>query len=263
MNILLTNDDSHISPLFHFVIDKLKPLGDVTIVVPKEEQSWTGKSISRFRPLYLDQILLRDGQAYCVDGTPADCTNLGIHHVFTKKPDLVVSGINIGINAGLGFMLSSGTVGACLEANLAGIPALALSQSLDSWVFRAWGDERSFPPAEVERLWKQTDVLFDAVWEHLTGRRDFLQRPVTWNVNFPSTTAPEWRIVPTFLGHTFYGSCFKQHGDRFHHELDPLQEDTREHADGYVVKQGHVSLTCLDILQLGQSLEHGGIPQQP
>jgi 5'/3'-nucleotidase SurE len=51
MDILLTNDDSHISPLFHFLIDKLRLLGNLTIVVPKEEQSWTGKAISRFLPV--------------------------------------------------------------------------------------------------------------------------------------------------------------------------------------------------------------------
>jgi len=255
MRILLTNDDSHSSPLFHLAIDKLRPLGELTIVVPKEEQSWTGKSISRFRPLYLDTILLRDGQAYCVDGTPADCANLGVHHVFAHKPDLVVSGINIGINAGLGFMLSSGTVGACLEANLAGIPALALSQSLEPRVFRAWNEEHIFPSEDMARLRQQTEQLFDAVWQHLSQRPDFLQRPVTWNVNFPFTAVPDWQLIPTVLGHTFYGSCFKLRGDRFQHELEPLQLDTREHADGVVVRQGHVSITCLDIRQLGQRLE--------
>jgi 5'-nucleotidase len=103
----------------------LRTMGNLTIVVPEEEQSWTGQSISRFRYLYLDTVMLRDGQAYCVDGTPADCINLGIYHVLQQKPDLVGSGINIGINAGLGFALSSGTIGACLEANIAGIPAIA------------------------------------------------------------------------------------------------------------------------------------------
>lgn len=73
MHILLTNDDSHISPLFRFAIDILKPLGDVTIVVPQEEQSWTGKSMSRFKPLALSQIRLQEDIAHCVNGTPADC----------------------------------------------------------------------------------------------------------------------------------------------------------------------------------------------
>src|SRR5262249_10598694 len=131
MHILLTNDDSHISPLFRFAIDLLKTLGTVTIVVPQQEQSWTGKSMSRFKPLTLSQPLLQQDTAFCVDGTPADCVKMGIYHVCDPPPDLVVSGINIGTNTGVGFLLASGTVGACLEANLAGHPAVALSQSLE------------------------------------------------------------------------------------------------------------------------------------
>ena len=93
MHILLTNDDSHTSPLFRFAIDILKPLGDVTIVVPQEEQSWTGKSMSRFKPLALSQMKLQDDIAHCVNGTPADCVNLGVHHLCQEPPDLVVSDI--------------------------------------------------------------------------------------------------------------------------------------------------------------------------
>jgi 5'-nucleotidase len=252
MNILLTNDDSHASPLFHFLIDKLKTMGNLTIVVPKEEQSWTGKSLSRFRYLYLDAITLRDGQAYCVDGTPADCINLGIYHVVPQKPDLVVSGINIGINAGLGFALSSGTIGACLEANIAGIPAIALSQELTRSTFMAWMEDRSLPEAEIARLRAQTDMLLEGVFQQLFARQDFLTHPVTWNVNFPDHLAADWQLVPTSLGHTVYGSCFKQRGDRYQHELDGTLDDVRDHTDSRVVKQGHVSITCIDIRKLGQ-----------
>jgi 5'-nucleotidase len=252
MDILLTNDDSHISPLFHFLIDKLRLLGNLTIVVPKEEQSWTGKAISRFRSLYLDTITLRDGQAYCVDGTPADCINLGIYHVFQKKPDLVVSGINIGINAGLGFALSSGTIGACLEANIAGIPAVALSQELARPTFMAWITDHSLPETEVTRLRAQTDLLIDRVFQSLCARADFLTRPVTWNVNFPDHLAANWQLVPASLGHTVYGSCFKKHGDRFRHELDGTLDDLRDNTDSRVIKQGHVSITPIDMRQLGQ-----------
>ena len=252
MDILVTNDDSHISPLFHFLIDRLRSLGNLTIVVPKEEQSWTGKAISRFRYLYLDTITLRDGQAYCVDGTPADCINLGIYHVFQQKPDLVVSGINIGINTGLGFALSSGTIGACLEANIAGIPAVALSQELARETFATWMTNRSLPELEVERLCSQTDMLLDRVFETLFSRQNFLQQPVTWNVNFPDRAVSDWQLVPTSLGQTLYGSCFKKRGDRYQHELDRIVDDTRDHTDHWVVKQGHVSITCIDLRKLGQ-----------
>ena len=252
MNILLTNDDSHISPLFHFLIDKLRTMGNLTIVVPKEEQSWTGKSISRFRYLYLDTITLRDGQAYCVDGTPADCINLGIYHVFQQKPDLVVSGINIGVNTGLGFALISGTIGACLEANIAGIPAIALSQEMRRETFMAWITDRSLPEAEVERLRAQTHLLLERVFQTLFARQDFLTQPVTWNVNFPDRLSPDWQLVPTSLSHTVYGSCFKLHGDRYQHELDGTIDDTRDYTDTWAVKQGHVSITSIDVRKLGQ-----------
>lgn len=252
MEILLTNDDSHVSPLFRFAIDKMKTLGRVTIVVPKDEQSWTGKSMSRFKPLYLDEILLQDDHAHCLDGTPADCINLGIYHVCQSKPDLVISGINIGINAGLGFFLSSGTIGACLEANIAGIPAVALSQSLDRPIFQDWLQHRRMAEAEVTRLKEQTDRLLEQVLQTLFKRADFLHNPVTWNVNLPDKAVPDWHMVPTLLGHTMYGSCFKKVGDRFEHELGFSHTDTRDHADGSVVGQGQVSITCIDIRQLGQ-----------
>lgn len=260
MNILLTNDDSHISPLFRFAIDILKAFAQVTIVVPNEEQSWTGKSMSRFRSLTLSHLQLQDDVAHSINGTPADCVNLGIHHLCAEPPDLVVSGINIGVNTGLGFFFASGTIGACLEANIAGIPAVALSQSLERPVFQEWMQFQRMPEGEAARLRQQTETLLERVFQTLLARADFLQHPVTWNVNLPYTAAPDWRIVPTVLGHTMYGSCFKPDKGQFRHAVELLQSDPREHADSTVVRQGQVSLTHIDIRQIAQTvvqLEHG------
>ncbi len=253
MDILLTNDDSHASPLFRFAIDILKPLGQVTIVVPKEEQSWTGKSMSRFRPLILDEIRLQNDSAYCLDGTPADCANVGVYHVCERRPDLVVSGINIGINAGMSFFFSSGTIGACLEANIAGIPAIALSQGLEREIFMGWTEQRHMPEDTVARLQEQTVRLLDSVLQNLFAREDFLSQPVTWNVNLPYVAAPDWEMVPTVLGHTMYGSCFNKVGDQFRHGLGLPDSDSREEADGQVIQQGYVSVTCIDIRNLAQT----------
>lgn len=259
MHILLTNDDSHISPLFRFAIDLLKTLGTVTIVVPQQEQSWTGKSMSRFKPLTLSQTLLQQDTAYCVDGTPADCVNMGIYHVCDPPPDLVVSGINIGTNTGVGFLLASGTVGACLEANLAGHPAVALSQSLERSVFQAWMRDQRMPAAEVERLREQTARLLVRVFERLLARPDFFYHPVTWNVNLPFVAAPDWRIVPTVLGRSKYGSCFQKDGERFRHAVGLPPPDPRPHADSTVIQEGQVSLTYIDIHTLGQTV----VPLEP
>jgi 5'-nucleotidase len=253
MDILLTNDDSHASPLFRFAIDILKSLGQVTMVVPKEEQSWTGKSMSRFKPLILDEIRLQDDIAYCLDGTPADCANVGVYHTCARRPDLLVSGINIGVNTGLSFFLSSGTIGACLEANIAGVPAIALSQCLQRDVFTAWAERRQMPEETVIRLREQTVMLLDGVFQKLFAREDFFSQPVTWNVNLPDTAAPDWQIVPTVLGHTMYGSCFNKVGDQFRHGLGLPDPDSRENADAEVLRQGHVSVTCIDIRTFAQT----------
>lgn len=253
MDILLTNDDSHASPLFRFAIDILKPLGQVTIVVPKEEQSWTGKSMSRFKPLIIDEIRLQEDTAYCLDGTPADCANVGVYHTCERRPDLVVSGINIGINAGLSFFFSSGTIGACLEANIAGIPAIALSQALEHEVFRGWTESRQIPEDTVARLREQTVSLLDSVFQKLFARADFFSQPVTWNVNLPYTAAPDCEMVPSVLGHTMYGSCFNKVGDQFRHGLGLPDPDSRANADGEIVRQGHVSVTCIDIRTFAQT----------
>jgi 5'-nucleotidase len=254
MNILLTNDDSHASPLFRFAIDFLQTLGKVTIVVPNEEQSWTGKAMSRFKPLSLKEIWLQDHAVYCLDGTPADCINMGIYHVCQDPPDLVVSGINIGVNTGVGYLFSSGTIGACLEANIAGIPAIALSQLLARSAFQAWMQQQRLPEDELSRLRTQTMRLLAQVFETLLAQPDFGQQPVTWNVNLPDTVAPDWRLVSTVLGHSMYGSVFKQVGERFRHESGLVHTDMRDHADETVVRQGQVSVTRIDIRELAQTV---------
>jgi 5'-nucleotidase len=249
MRILLTNDDSHSSPLLRFLVAHLRTLGDLTIVVPMEEQSWTGKAMTRFSPLYVDEIALGDARAFCVDGTPADCVNLAVHHLTPAPPDLVVSGINIGRNTGVGFALSSGTVGACLEANIAGIPGIALSQDLETDVYMHWGLHREFRPEVVEQLSAQTMALLPRITNYLLDGK--CGEPVTWNVNLPSRPAPDCRLVHTFLGHSFYGSCFQKTGDRYHHNLKTYQPDERPQADGVVIRAGHVSVTRLDMRDLG------------
>ena len=146
MEILLTNDDGPDSPLLGLVADDLRERGNLTVVVPKNEQSWTGKSMTRFRELRLERM--GDG-AYTVDGTPPDCVNVAVHHLYEARPDLVVSGINVGSNTGIGFAFSSGTVGACLEANIIGLPAVALSQILGGGLFFEWTDNKRFPESEL------------------------------------------------------------------------------------------------------------------
>src|SRR4029453_6597919 len=121
--ILVTNDDGYRSEGIVALADALAPLGDVTIVAPMEEASAIGHALTLRRPLRLEQM--RD-RLYAVDGTPTDCVNMAVTHVFKRKPDMVVSGINKGWNLG-DDVTYSGTVAGALEAALMGVPGLAVS----------------------------------------------------------------------------------------------------------------------------------------
>ncbi len=253
MKILLTNDDSLDSPLFLFAVDYFQAMGDVKAVVPAEEQSWKGKAMTRFGTLHIEPL---DGfacETYSFSGTPADCANFGIYHMFDgDKPDLVISGINIGSNSGLSFMLSSGTIGAALEANIAGLPAVALSQVLLRHVFRQWVEDRAMQSDVRELLLENCRAMLQRVFAFLNDRADFLSDPVTWNVNMPAEPSDDWRVIPTVLGHTFYTSCFEASEEGYHHNIDQPEVEERAGTDGMVLRDGHVSVTRLDVRTLGQ-----------
>lgn len=251
MRILLTNDDGHTSPLLQFIADKLSTIGELTIVVPKYEQSWTGKSISRFKQLHKGMERIGSFDAYTIDGTPGDCVNIALHHICEGgKPDLVVSGINAGINAGAGFIFSSGTVGACFEANISGVPAIALSQHFDPRSMCRWIATNTFPVDELERLRKQSTDLLDKIFAYYFSQ-DW-KRSATFNFNLPFKANQPTQIINAPVSHIMYGSCFKQVGDHFEHNLSELTDDDRPITDSKVVFSGDISVSELDIKKFGQ-----------
>ncbi|MDA0711022.1 MAG: 5'/3'-nucleotidase SurE [bacterium] len=260
MKILLTNDDSLDSPLFRFAVTHFSNMGEVKVVVPTEEQSWKGKSMTRFGKLVAKPLPGFGCEAFGFTGTPADCANFGIYHVFDTKPDLVVSGVNMGSNVGLSFMISSGTVGAGLEANIAGLPAVALSQVLTSEAFQYWNDARKLSAELEAELFKQMAEMIDRVFGLLQSKKDWMAEPVTWNVNMPAEPVPDWQVVETTLGRTFYTSCFKPEGQVYQHNIDSPELDETPGSDGVVVRAGHVSVTRLDLRVMGQST---GEPKRP
>lgn len=126
MRILVTNDDGIDAPGLAPLARAMSRLGEVTVVVPDRERSWVAKAITRFDPVHVEHREQDGVEMTAVSGYPADAVQLGIH-ALGVVPDLVVSGINLGYNHGTGFLMSSGTVGAAVEAWIAGIPAVAVS----------------------------------------------------------------------------------------------------------------------------------------
>ena len=121
--ILITNDDGVDAPGLVALHRALQPLGEVVRVAPDRDQSGAGHALTLNHPLRIKQV----GEAvHVVDGTPTDCINLGIFHLLTRRPDLVVSGINPSPNLG-DDITYSGTVSAAFEGTLLGVPSFAIS----------------------------------------------------------------------------------------------------------------------------------------
>lgn len=128
MRILITNDDSINASQLIPLVKWAKKLGEVTVVVPKIEQSGKSHGIELHSAFTVEKVeLAPDICAYAVNSTPADCVRYAILGM-KEKYDLVISGINRGYNIGSD-MMYSGTVAAVREAQLQKIPAVALSTS--------------------------------------------------------------------------------------------------------------------------------------
>jgi 5'-nucleotidase len=124
--VLLSNDDGYTSSGIRAVRGALMRVADVVLVAPETEQSASSHSLSLHRPLRLRAV---EPGVFALDGTPADCVYVALHSggkVLSRKPDLVVSGVNRGLNLGQDAFYS-GTVAAAREGALRGIPALASS----------------------------------------------------------------------------------------------------------------------------------------
>ena len=127
-NILLTNDDGITSPGLEALRLALKKYGNLLVVAPSREMSASSHSLTVHQPILFHPHKFQDGTAgFAVDGTPADCILLAIHHIMRgKKPDIIFSGINRGENLG-DDVTYSGTVSGAMEGTIYGIPSVAVS----------------------------------------------------------------------------------------------------------------------------------------
>lgn len=164
--ILVVNDDGIAAPGMKLLEKVAKSLSDdVWVVAPELENSGAGHSLTLTDPLRMRKI---SAQKYAVDGTPTDCVMLAINKVFNNvKPDLILSGINRGANMGED-VTYSGTIAACMEGTLLGIPSIALSQSFANRKVLHWATAEHFAADIIKKIVK-------AGWP----------KDVLINVNFP------------------------------------------------------------------------------
>lgn len=172
-DILITNDDGIHAPGLRALAEAVSDLGTITIVAPSQERSAAAQSLTLRQPIFCDQIAERE---YAVEGTPADAVILALHALLKTKPDIALSGINRGGNAGENIFYS-GTVGAAMEAAINRIPAIAVSVA-----YRG----RDFDFAPAARFMRSLVPLI---------LREGLPVGVLLNVNVPHDWSGEVRIT--------------------------------------------------------------------
>jgi 5'-nucleotidase len=241
--ILITNDDGIDSPTLVPLARTLQRLGTVRVVVPASERSWIGKAISRFDVVRADATE-RDGiPMHAVSGTPADCVSLGVHTLCADHPDLVVSGINLGLNFGLAFILSSGTVGGALEGWIAGIPSIAVSMAIPNDAYGLTGAQRI--AALGERPGAAAAVTADIVETIL--REGFPENVDGFSINMPADVTSETPRVIAPVTRSRYGPLFVPgpEGGYLHRFQSLTALETPEDGDIQVVMRGAIAITPL------------------
>lgn len=234
--ILITNDDGiHAEGIWH-LWHALVDVADVTIIAPSSERSGVGMGLTLHKPITINPVKWDKGTpAWKVSGNPADCVRFGIRIVLEEKPDLIVSGINRGSNAGRN-VLYSGTIGGVIEGALRQTPGIAFSST-------------EFETPRFEMIESYIAPMVQHILEHPLSSGTIL------NVNFP-TKFPTFKGVklarqgrglwiedPDHRVHPDGAPYFWHGGQWFHH-------DEHEESDVALLEQGYVTAVPIHIDEL-------------
>ena len=222
MRILITNDDGIGSPVLPALAVWASRLGEVTVIAPKVEQSGMSHAIDFTRPIEIKRVDIGEGiRAFSMDSTPADCVRYAVMGM-KEHFDLVISGINRGLNLGADIVYS-GTIGAIFEASRLGIKGVAIST-----------DPRSFDAAMAR---------IGDVWDFFEQEK-LLELGNIYNVNIP---LDDKGIRVTRQGGIYFTDDFKYLGNDMYEQIgamaDPKSDDER--FDNVAVIHGYISITPL------------------
>ncbi|MBQ8529353.1 MAG: 5'/3'-nucleotidase SurE [Clostridia bacterium] len=223
MRILITNDDGINAEGIRALAEWAMKLGEITVVAPKVEQSGKSHGIEFTKHFEIKKVDFLNGtEAYSVDSTPADCVRFGFMGL-GREYDLVLSGINRGVNLGAD-MVYSGTVGAIFEAGRLGCKGVALS---------------TYPTTLDEAL-----AELDSVWERIT-KGGYLDINPLYNVNIPPK--PKGFKI-TKQGSPYFSDEFIYEGDNMYMQMggkipDVSPEDMTR--DTVATEAGYITITPL------------------
>lgn len=245
MKVLLTNDDGINAPGLAALAKAVSHVADVTVVAPATEMSAVGHAITLSDPLRVSEVQKNgDFFGHGVSGTPADCVKLAYWALLKDqpKPDVLISGINLGSNTGIN-TIYSGTVSAATEGAIIGIPSFAIS--LTTFVDPDFSFAAKFAAGFLSRF-----LSLD------------LPRGVFLNVNVPALPEEDIKgIKITRQGMANYEEHYHVREDPFHRkyywltgekvgiETDPNVDDGAINAGYISITPVHYNLTAYDMLE--------------
>ncbi|HJJ55848.1 MAG TPA: 5'/3'-nucleotidase SurE [Methanocorpusculum sp.] len=249
--ILLTNDDGVYSSGIWAAYDALSKFADVTVIAPATQQSAVGRSVSIYQPLRMTEVIINGHHAYSVEGKPTDSLLLGLYEL-NIKPDIVISGINIGENLTYDAITSSGTIGAAMEAANQGFPALAYSLQMSNQGMKfncSFNQTPDFSPAK--------QVVSDLTKTFLsTG---LPKNCHLLNINIPAGKFKGYTV--THLGSKLYNTCIEKRldpRDTPYYWIDgDLSYQHELNSDIATVMDNKVSITPITL----DNTAHSAIPE--
>jgi 5'-nucleotidase len=192
---MVTNDDSVRSEGILGLAQAVAKHAEAIIVAPEQSQSATALSLTFHKPLRVTKVRREEFDCYAVSGTPGDCVMIGVNKLLPRRPDLVVSGINIGDNNTFQDVLASGTVAAALESAITGIPAIAFSLEVeDESLFGLGYNQPDF--SKAARV--AGEIVRDVLKNGMPKGAEIL------NVNFPPDVDTSTEIDLTEVGRRKY-----------------------------------------------------------
>lgn len=233
--ILISNDDGFHAPGLAALHEAIADLGHIDVVAPETEQSAVSHAITIASPIRARRSTAASGfSGISVNGTPADCVKLAMTVLLKEKPSILISGINLGSNAGIS-VVYSGTVAAAAEAAIMGMPGMAVS--LDALR----------PPLHWDAAAKVTRLLTEKILANGLPPETFL------NVNVPNRPLEQLRgFAVTSMANSRYIEVFDRRvnprGDEYFWLDGTLEiKGGVNNSDVQALKDGFVSLTPIGI----------------
>ena len=226
--ILISNDDGIDAIGIHILEEIARSFSDdIWVVAPTDNRSGMSRAISLRKDVIIEP---RGNNRFACSGTPSDCVIMGMARVMDHAPDLVLSGINAGMNVA-DDVLYSGTIAAAMEGALMGVPGIALSQ-------RNGGTDRADYEAAIAHGVRVVQHILDIG----------IAKRTVMNVNFPPVAADAVRgIMPARLDQHKFGDQVIEGTVPNSYRLGPLmaRDETLPGSDRAVMDEGWISLTAL------------------